>query len=405
VAAHANPGPHGPLPDLRLPAVRPRPLRALRLLPAGALRLLPGGALRLLPGGALRLLPGGALRRLPAAAAVLVLALVAGACSSGSPGSSDGGGQAALRLGYFPNLTHATALVGIQEGIFQRHLGSGTKLETRSFNAGPAAVEALFSGAIDATYIGPNPAINAYAKSGGKAVRIVSGATSGGALLIVRPGITDAQGLRGKKIASPQLGNTQDVALRSWLAKQGLKTDTEGGGDVQVVNQENSQTLELFKAGGIDGAWVPEPWATRLEREGGGKVLVDEASLWPDGRFVTTHLVVRTEFLDEQPDLVEQLLAGQVEANELVNAEPAKAQQLANAQIEKVTGKALKPEVIAAAWKRLTFTDDPIASSLKTSAANAQQLGLLKPVELDGIYDLGPLNRVLAAQGQPQVAT
>jgi len=362
----------GPIPDPRPNADRPRPVRARRWL---------------------------------AAAAALALTVAVGACSSGSSGSSDGGAQpASLRLGYFPNLTHATALVGIQEGIFQRNLGD-TKLETRSFNAGPSAVEALFSGAIDATYIGPNPAINAYAKSGGKAVRIISGATSGGALLIVRPDITDAQGLRGKKIATPQLGNTQDVALRSWLAGQGFKTDTQGGGDVQVVNQENAQTLELFKAGEIDGAWVPEPWATRLEREGGGKVLVDEAKLWPGGRFVTTHLVVRTEYLARNPDQVEKLLAGQVEANELVNRDPAKAQLLANTQIEKLTGKALKPEVIAAAWKRLTFTDDPVASSLKTSAANAQDLGLLQPVELDGIYDLGPLNRVLAAEGQPRVAT
>ena len=370
---HAT-GPRGPILVARPPATRPLPWRALR--------------------------------RLAATAAALALALVVGACANGSSGSPDGNGQpATLRLGYFPNLTHATALVGVQEGIFQRNLGSGTRLETRTFNAGPAAVEALFSGAVDATYIGPNPAINAYAKSDGTAIRIISGATSGGALLIVRPGITDAQGLRGKRIATPQLGNTQDVALRSWLAKQGLRTTTEGGGDVKVVNQENAQTLELFKAGEIDGAWVPEPWATRLEREGGGRVLVDEAKLWPGGRFVTTHLVVRTEFLEQQPALVEKLLAGQVEANELVTKDPAKAQQLANAQIEKLTGKALKPEVVAAAWKRLTFTDDPIASSLKTSAANAEQLGLLKPVDLSGIYDLGPLNRALTAQGQPQVAT
>ncbi len=344
-------------------------------------------------------------RWLSAAAVALALALAAGACSSGSSGSTGGGERQRLRLGYFPNLTHATALVGIQEGIFQRTLGSGVTLETRTFNAGPSAVEALFSGAIDAAYTGPNPAINAYAKSDGKAIRIVSGATSGGALLIVRPGIAGAGDLRGKKIASPQLGNTQDVALRTWLKANGLRTDTQGGGDVHVVNQENAQTLDLFKAGAIDGAWVPEPWATRLQLEGGGKVLVNEASLWPKGRFVTTHLVVRTEFLDKHPDLVEKLLAGQVEANELVNRDPAEAQALANAQIQKVTGKALKPAVTAAAWKRLEFTDDPIASSLRTSAAHAEALGLLKPVKLDGIYDLGPLNRVLASRGQPEVAT
>jgi NitT/TauT family transport system substrate-binding protein len=375
VAKHATTGPHGPAAVPPSPPARSTPARAR------------------------------AWRRLPAvAAAALVLALAA-ACSSGPSGAPGSGQAATLRLGFFPNLTHATALVGIEEGIFQRSLGSDAKLEMRSFNAGPAAVEALFSGAIDATYIGPNPAINAYAKSEGAAIRIVSGATSGGALLVVRPGITDAQDLRGKKLATPQLGNTQDVALRTWLAGQGLRTDPQGGGDVQVTNQENAQTLELFKGGEIDGAWVPEPWATRLEREGGGKVLVDEATLWPGGRFVTTHLVVRTEFLERSPALVERLLAGQVEANELVNRDPARAQQLANAQIRKLTGKSLDPAVIGAAWKRLTFTDDPIASSLATSAANAQRLGLLKPVKLDGIYDLGPLNRVLRAKGQPQVAT
>lgn len=342
-------------------------------------------------------------RRLALLVATLVLAA---SCSSGpkATGTSATPTDAAtLRLGFFANLTHATALVGVEKGIFARALGDRTKLETATFNAGPAAVEALFSGALDASYIGPNPAINAYAKSHGEAIRIVSGATSGGASLVVRPAVNDAQGLRGKKVASPQLGGTQDVALRTWLAGQGLRTDPEGGGDVSIVPQENAQTLETFKSGQIEGAWVPEPWATRLVREGGGKVLVDEGQLWPGGRFVTTHLIVRTEFLRQHPDTVRRLLQGQMEANDFVNAQPAEAQAAANQQIATITGKALSPELVAASWKNLTFTNDPIAASLHVSAAHAHEVGLLERVDLTGIYDLRLLNEVLAGKGQQQV--
>jgi NitT/TauT family transport system substrate-binding protein len=342
---------------------------------------------------------------LPAAALILTVALLAAACSGDdSGGGGDAKGATTLRLGYFPNLTHATALAGIEKGIYARNLGE-VKLQVSAFNAGPAATEALFSGAIDATYIGPNPAINAFIKSHGEAVRIISGATSGGAYLVTRPGITSAAQLKGTKVATPQLGNTQDVALRTWLAKQGLKTTPEGGGDVSVVPQENSQTLETFQSGQISGAWVPEPWATRLVQEGGGKVLVDERTLWPEGRYVTTQLIVRTEFLKNNPTVVENLLKGQIEANAFVNDNPDEAQKLVNAGIEKVTGKGLKPEVVSAAWKNLEFTDDPIASSLRTSAANAKALGFLDDDKLDGIYELGPLNKLLAAQGDGQVAT
>jgi NitT/TauT family transport system substrate-binding protein len=341
---------------------------------------------------------------------VFLVTLVTSLLVACSPGGEGGGGASAgsggtpiVRLGFFPNLTHATALVGLEGGIFARELGDA-KLDATPFNAGPQAVEALFSEAVDATYIGPNPAINAHVRSKGEALRIISGATSGGALLVVRPNINSAADLRGKKVATPQLGNTQDVALRSWLARQGLQTTTTGGGDVQILNQENAQTLDLFRAGEIDGAWVPEPWATRLELDGGGKVLVDEKDLWPRGQFVTTHLVVRTRFLQEHPDLVDRLLRGQVAANKLVNADPARARQLANARIKTVTGKPIDAKVLAAAWERLTFTNDPIASSLRTSAANAEALGLLdKGANLDGIYDLGPLNRVLSTTGEAEV--
>jgi NitT/TauT family transport system substrate-binding protein len=347
--------------------------------------------------------------RRPLLLAVVALALVATACGGGSPAkTSQAGGattQAApttLRLGYFPNVTHATAIAGIESGIFQRALGAD-KLELSTFNAGPAAVEALFSGALDATYIGPNPTINAFTKSNGAAVRIISGATSGGALLVVKPDITNAAQLKGKKLASPQLGGTQDVALRYWLRQNNLKTDTQGGGDVSILPQDNAQTLETFRSGAIDGAWVPEPWATRLVQEGGGKVLVDERSLWPGGRFVTTQLIVRTQFLKEHPDTVRRLLDGQVQANDYVNQNPADAQRLVNQGIAKVTGKALPDAEIQAAWKNMEFTDDPVASSLTASAQHATDVGLLDKVNLTGIYDLSLLNDALKKAGQAEV--
>ncbi|MCU1486440.1 MAG: sulfonate transporter substrate-binding protein [Actinomycetia bacterium] len=349
-------------------------------------------------------------RRRPLVATVLVLAtllLVACGSDGGSDGKASSGSSTTaaekpttLRLGYFPNVTHATAIVGVEKGIFQEHLGNDT-LKVSTFNAGSEASTALLAGAIDASYIGPNPAISAWAKS--KAIKIVSGATSGGAALVVKPAITGAGQLKGKKLATPQLGNTQDVALRSWLDEQGLKTDTNGGGDVSIIPQDNSRTLDAFKQGTIDGAWVPEPWATRLVQEGGGKVLVNEKDLWPDGQFVTTHLIVTTKFLDAHPTTIKHLLEGQVEANQWVNDNTDEAQAVVNAGIEKITGKKLGDAVIKAAWANLEFTNDPIASSLKTSADHAIAVGLLEKVDLNGIYDLDPLNQILAAAGEEKV--
>jgi NitT/TauT family transport system substrate-binding protein len=295
-------------------------------------------------------------------------------------------------------------VAGVEKGIFAEALGADVKLETATFNAGPAAVEALFAGALDATYIGPNPAINAFAKSDGAAVRIVAGATSGGASLVVKPTISKAGDLKGKKVASPQLGNTQDVALRAWLLTQGLRTTPQGGGDVSVVPQDNSQTLEQFKGGQVAGAWVPEPWASRLVQEGGGKVLVDERSLWPGGQFVTTHLVVRTGFLTEHPDVVERLLAGHLAATEFVDREPAEAQAVVNAGILRLTNKAIPQPVVAAAWNNMKFTFDPVASSLRKGAGDAKAAGLLDAAtKVDGIYDLTILNKLLVAGGQSEV--
>ena len=341
----------------------------------------------------------------------LLAAVTLAGCSSGSSQRSKEAGSVAepgekvtLRLGYFTNITHAPALVGLEKGIFADKLGPDVTLAPSVFNAGPAAVEAIFSGAIDATYVGPNPAINAFAKSNGQAVRIISGATSGGAFLVVNPSINSAADLKGKKVATPQLGNTQDVALRSWLKGQGLTTDTQGGGDVSVVPQDNAQALEAFKSGAIAGAWEPEPWATRMVQEGKGKVLVDERTLWPGGQFVTTQLMVRSAFLKEHPDVVQHLLEGEVAATDFINANPAEAKTLANQALQKATGKALPQAVLDAAWPHMTFTNDPIASSLRKGADNAKAVGLLDAgTKLDGIYDLTLLNKVLKAAGKPEV--
>jgi NitT/TauT family transport system substrate-binding protein len=330
-----------------------------------------------------------------AAASLAVLA--AGCGQSGNASSGTPGGAAKeLRLGYFANVTHAGPVYGVGAGLFKQELGE-TALKTQIFNAGPAAVEALFAGSLDAAYVGPNPAINAFVKSKGKAVRIVAGATSGGAALVVKPGITDPSQLKGKKIADPQTGGTQDIALRTYLKDKGFEVDAAGAGDVTIVAQENSATLDLFKAGKIDGGWVPEPWASRLVLDGGGTVLVDEKSLWPGGKFVTTNLVVRTKFLEEHPETVKALLRGQIAADAEINDDPKHAQEVINAQLKELTGKALKPEVIARAFANIEVTEDPVAASLKTSAEHAFSTGLVKEADLTGIYDLRLLSELLGA--------
>jgi NitT/TauT family transport system substrate-binding protein len=328
---------------------------------------------------------------------------VLAACGGGGS-STTSSGSTTLRLGYFGNLTHATALVGVSKGIFAKDLGKDVKLQTATFNAGPAAMEAIFANSLDATYVGPNPAINAWQKSKGTAIHVIAGATSGGAALVVKPSINSAADLKGKALATPQLGNTQDVALRSWLKGQGLNTNQQGGGDVKISPQENAQTLQTFLSNQIEGAWLPEPWATRLVLDGKGKVLVDEATLWPGGKFLTTTLVVRTAFLKDHPDVVEKLLKGHVEATDYVNQHPAEAQQAANALIAQIAGKPLAAGVVTAAWKNLVFTWDPLASTLRKEAADAEAAGLLTSVNLTGIVDVKPLNKVLEADGKSTVS-
>jgi len=336
-----------------------------------------------------------------AAFLVSVLLVSVAACSD------DGvtAGVVTLDLGVFPNVTHAPGLVGLERGLFAEALGADVQLNTFTFNAGTEATEALFAEAIDIAFIGPNPAINAFAQSDGTAIRIIAGSTSGGAYLVVKPQITSVAQLAGRTLATPSLGNTQDVALRSWLRANDLGTTPDGGGDVSILPQSNATTLDAFISGAIDGAWVPEPWATRLVEEAGGTVLVDERDLWPDtgGEYVTTHVVVRTAYLDEHPDIVTAFLSGLLASLDAIAADPAAAQADVIAQIAAITGQATDPDVIAASFGNLTFTADPVAASLQGSADDAIGVGLLDPVELAGIHDLTLLNALLAERDDPDV--
>ncbi|MFE6281191.1 ABC transporter substrate-binding protein [Streptomyces sp. NPDC057877] len=347
-------------------------------------------------------------------AVIAALPLLLTACGYGAESDDDAerAGVAAdaeklsvdeVRIGYFPNLTHATALVGVQEGLFQKELG-GTTIKASTFNAGPSEIEALNSGSIDIGWIGPSPAINGYAKSEGKNLRIISGSASGGVKLVVNPEkIKTLDDLRGKKIATPQLGNTQDVAFLNWIAERGWKVDAQsGGGDVSVVRTDNAVTPDAYKSGSVDGAWVPEPTASKLVAAG-AKVLLDEADLWPDKKFVITNIIVSQSFLKEHPDVVEAVLRGSVRTNEWINANPEEAKASANAALKKLSGKELPAEILDPAWESVTFLDDPLAATLDSQADHAVRAGLLEQPDLSGIYDLTPLNEVLRAAGKDEV--
>jgi NitT/TauT family transport system substrate-binding protein len=341
------------------------------------------------------------------------------ACGYGSDKSSDdastapasaGAGAAKklsaseVKIGYFPNLTHATALVGLKEGFFQQELGS-TKIKQDTFNAGPAEIEALNAGAIDIGWIGPSPAINGYTQSKGSSLRIISGSASGGVKLVVNPKkIKTLADVKGKKIATPQLGNTQDVALLSWIKSRGWKVDAQSGkGDVSVVRTDNKITPDAYANGSIDGAWVPEPTASKLVNEG-AKVLLDESSLWPNKQFVITNVIVSQKFLSAHPDVVEAVLRGSVKTNAWINANPDRAKADANDQLKALTQKALPAAQLDPAWKSIQVLDDPLAGTAKEEAQHAVSDGLLKAPKLDGLYDLTLLNKVLKEQGRPAVS-
>jgi NitT/TauT family transport system substrate-binding protein len=349
------------------------------------------------------------MRRVTAAAMMGAALLLAAGCSSSSSSSSsssaDPAGTASnaaapvtVRLGFLQNITHASALVGLKEGFFSQALGSAGTLKPTAFSTGTQETVAILAGQLDAAYVGPNPAINAWQKSGGTAIKVISGAATGGASVVVAKGITSAAQLKGKTLATPSLGNTQDVALRYWLEQNGLATTSTGGGDAFIKpTTPNSAAVLEFKSGQIAGGSEPAPYDIEMVSDG-GTVLVSEPG-------VTTLLVVTQSFLAAHPAIVADLIKAQIQANAFIKSNPAAAEADANAELATYTGKPLKASLIAASFKEITFTNDPDESSLTTDASQAVSLGLLKSVNLSGIFDLGPLNQALTAAGQPQVSS
>jgi NitT/TauT family transport system substrate-binding protein len=347
-------------------------------------------------------------RALIAAGLAAVTALAAG-CSASSAASGSGAGSSdpvVLRLGFLTNITHAPALIAIAKGYFAKDLGPNVKLEVKPFSTGTEEGTALLAGQLDAAYVGPNPAIKAWQTSNGKLIKVISGVASGGVALVVKKGITSPAQLKGQKLATPSLGNTQDVALRYWLKQHHLTTTQTGGGDVPITPiTPNSAAVLQFKSGQIAGGWEPAPYDIEMVQDG-GHVLVDESSLWPQGQFVTTNLVVTSKFLAAHPSTVNGLLKGQIQANDYIHANPSGAEAAANQELTSLLGKGLDPSVLKAAFQQITFTDDPIASSLAADAQHAVVAGLLSPVQnISALYDLTPLNALLKAAGEQQVSS
>jgi NitT/TauT family transport system substrate-binding protein len=337
------------------------------------------------------------MRRILAAAAVTTVALAAG-CSSSSGSGSGGSGAVTLRLGFLANITHAPALVGVHNGIFTKALGKKVTLKTQIFDSGTEETTALLAGQLDAAYVGPNPAINAWLKSSGKAIKIISGVATGGASVVVKKGVTSAAQLKGKTIATPSLGNTQDVAVRYWLKQQGLTTTATGGGDVSIKpTTPNSDAVLEFQSGQIEGGSEPSPYNVEMVKDGGTTLFTEPG--------VTTLLVVSQSFLAAHASVVSDLLEGQIEANKYIAQDPTGAETAANAELTALEGKGIKSSILPAAFSEITFTNDPDATSLAQDAKEAQAVGLLSPVNLNGIYDLGPLNQLLKKAGEPQVSS
>lgn len=348
--------------------------------------------------------------RLAPLAALALVSVGLTACSEATTSAGADEGATEVTIGYFPNITHGTAIVAEQEGYFDERLGEVDAAPTYAqFNSGTDAYQAVQDGSLDMSFIGPGPALSAFVQ-GPDSVRVISGAASGGAALVVQEDVESLEDLEGERVATPSLGNTQDVAARAYFADEGFTTDLEGGGDISIVPTDNPLTVEEFREGNVAGAWVPEPWASILVAEG-GTVLVDEADVWPetDGQFVTTHLLVNAEFLADNADLVRAVLEATVQANQYIADEPDAARDVVGARVTELTDAPLDPDVLADAWDNLTFTNDPIAASLEEDATDAAGVELLDGLDdappVTDIYDLTILNEVLAEAGQPAIET
>lgn len=283
-----------------------------------------------------------------------------------------------LRVGHFPNITHVQALVGHAlsrqgKGWFEERLGPGVKLEWYVYNAGPSAIEAIFANALDLTYVGPNPAINGHVRARGADIRIVAGAANGGAALVVQPdlGLNEPASFKGRKIGTPQFGNTQDIAARAWLSAGGLKI-TQTGGDAQVIPTANPDQLPLFKSRQLDAIWTVEPWVSRLEQEAGGKVLVEERDA------ITTVLAAGIKMFKERRALLARFVTAHRELTDWIKANPVESQRLAREQLEAESRSAISPELIARAWARIVLTDTVSPLALDKFFRNAQTAGFLR---------------------------
>lgn len=334
-----------------------------------------------------------------AAVFVSVLSLLLAGCGGSTP-TVPGQAPDKIRLGFFANVTHVQALIGTSRGDFQKAVGDATKIETRIFNAGPEAVEAIFAGELDITYIGPSPAINAYLKSRGTAVRIVAGSAANGVVVVARKdaGITKLEDLAGKRIASPQFGNTQDVSARHYVKnvlKQKLK---EEGGTTDVLPIKNAEQLTLFRTGQIDAAWAPEPWGARLIHEADGVLIAEEKDLWADKKFTITLVLVSAKFLKEHPETVEKLVHTHVEITKWLNANTAEAKTIVNAKLKELAGKPIADKVLDDTFARTVFTTDPLPGTINTFVEWSRGLGFTKEKDsIDGLFELSILKKIEGA--------
>ena len=292
--------------------------------------------------------------------------------------SSDTTHENKLRIAYFPNIGHAVPIVGIEQGYFADDLGSEIEIETRVFDSGPQVIESLFSNSVDIAYVGPGPAINGHLNSENKNVKILAGAASGGASFIVHPNseITSASDFAGKKIAAPQIGNTQDVSLRNYLSENGLQPK-EKGGSVTVYNIPNPDIYTLFVKGEVDGAWVAEPWATILETELDGNRLFYEEDLWPGKQFASVLVIGNTDYVKNNPETVSNFLQSHHNTVQWINENPVETRNVFNSFLKSYLGQSLSDEIVDIALSNLQIIDDPLPSSIHSFAEQADSLGYL----------------------------
>lgn len=329
-------------------------------------------------------------------AAVSVLGLVG--CSSQDKETKK------VRVGFFPNITHSQALVGKNEGQFQKYIGDNYSIEWKRFNAGPEQLQSLFAGEVDIGYIGPGPAINAFTNSMGD-VQIIAGASNAGAVLVVRKDadISSVKDLKGKKVAVPQYGNTQDISLRSLLKANGLEDKTRGG-TVEIIQSENANTKNLLDRGKVDAALVPEPWGSRYVKEIGAKIVLDYKDIWRDGNYSTAVIVARKDFLNAHPDIVENFLRAHVELTDYINNDQENAKTIINKELKNLTNKTLPKDILDSAFQRLKVTNNPEKEAISEMVDLLVDIRYIKRnPDLKDLYDLDLLNKILKEKGKEEV--